>query len=74
MRKTKTMKEIEKRFKADIRDLIIEYYYEKDLRLREVGEILGVNYATIAGWLIRLDLPPKKYTVSEMPEKTSATR
>ena len=66
-RKTSKMKEIEARFKADIRDILIEYYYEKDLTLYEVGEILNVDFSTISLWLIRLNLPSKKFTAVEIP-------
>lgn len=66
-RKTRKMLEIEDRFKADIKDILIEYYYEKDLTLQEVGEILGVDLSTISIWLLRLNLPPKKFTAVEIP-------
>lgn len=69
-RKTLKMREIEARFKADIRNILIEYYYEKDLTLYEVGEILGVDFSTISLWLLRLNLPPKKFTAVEIPGRS----
>ena len=56
--KTPRMKEIEAKFKTDIRNILIEYYYEKDLTLQEVGGVLGVDTSTVSLWLY-LNLPPK---------------
>lgn len=69
-RKTHKMLEIEKRFNADIRDILIEYYYEKDMTLQEVGKILGVDLSTISVWLLRLNLPQKKFTAIEIPGRS----
>lgn len=68
--KTPKMKEIETKFKADIRDILIEYYYEKNLTLQEVGKILGIDISTVSLWLLRLNLPPKKFTAVEIPGRT----
>ena len=65
--KTPKMKEIESKFKTDIRNILIEYYYEKDLTLQEVGGVLGVDISTVSLWLLRLNLPPKKFTATEIP-------
>jgi len=69
--KTPKMKEIETKFKADIRDILIEYYYEKNLTLQEVGKILGIDISTVSLWLLRLNLPPKKFTAVEIPRRNA---
>ncbi len=68
-RKTQTMLELEKRFKKDIRDILIEYYYEKNLTLKEVGEILGVDFSTVSLWLLRFDMPQKRFAAVEVPKR-----
>ena len=70
MRKSAKMIGVEKRFKANIRDILIEYYYEKDMTLSRVGEILGIDASTVWFWMLKLNLPTKKFTAVNIPKKT----
>lgn len=70
MRKSAKMVEIEKRFKSNIRDILIEYYYEKDMTLSRVGEILGIDTSTVWFWMLKFNLPAKKFTATNIPRKT----
>lgn len=67
--KTPRMREIEQLHKDDIRNILIDLYYKKNLSLDGVGKVLGVDRSTICLWLKILDMPSKTLRAAEIPER-----
>ena len=62
------MQEVERLHKDDIRNILRDLYYKKNLSLDGVGKVLGVDRSTVCLWLKILGMPSKRLQVIDMPE------